>query len=157
VNDEGWDFQLAEMLRSELVRLPWRMKRVRQQEQSIGNPRIFGTQHTRLPSAVRLSAHHDLLHSQIPEFLDGVAQTFAIASRFGRARWTVRAVLAKRQVATENGQAHVTEPFAEDNEHGRIAVAASTVGDHQAYSRRRDWLVKEPAYRRINGRVGELL
>src|SRR5206468_11502814 len=119
---------VRQVLRSRLLRLSRRMERVREQQQSIGNLRIFGAEHAGLPAAIRLASDNDPLHTEIAKFLNCIAQAFTVPSGLCGTRWSVGARLAKGEIAAEHGHSRLPKNLCESHKQGRIAVSACTVG-----------------------------
>ena len=63
--------------------------------------------------------------------------------------------MAKREVATEDGESGLAEGFGEGDEERRLAVGAGAVREDEAGFRERGWAVEEAADGRIGLRVTE--
>ncbi len=103
------------------------MQRIREQQESVGNARVFRRDHARLPSAVRLSGEiqrdsGSLLPKQLHGLQDAVA--IALALPAGRASW---ARLTERQVPAQNQASGIAKGFGDRHHQGILTIASSPV------------------------------
>src|ERR1700690_3149202 len=97
------------MLHPKLSRFPWRMQRIREQQQSVHQLWLLGAKHCGLPPSIRMTAQKDSSTAQFSQRQGRVFEAVAISLRLPGPRRTVRTILAKRQIAAERTQAGAGE------------------------------------------------
>lgn len=92
------------------------MKRVREQQESIGQTRFRSPQHRRLAASIGVSAQEHSIRSFLPHYLNCTPQSFLIA--LGTAAWrrAVLTQLAEWEITAKNSQAGFAESGCQCNE-----------------------------------------
>ena len=164
VNKQGGFMQILKMRRAQLLGLIRRMQRIRQQQQRVGNRRIFGYKHARLPAAVRMAAQEHANRLALGYLADGLhraPQSRAILCAVAKRR-AVRTRLAERQIAAQHHDAGICECFRYGDQQGRAAIRSRAMAEHKRVTLDRCSLrlacrqartVQETAYRRFTGRL----
>src|SRR5438093_1189975 len=86
VGEERGRLEAREVRRPELGRATRRMKRVREQQQRIGEPGLARQQHARLAASVRLPAEEDPAGHELSHRRHRAAQSLAVSGRTSRPR-----------------------------------------------------------------------
>ena len=87
-----------------LVRLPRRMQRIGEQQQSVGQIRTLRRDHRGLPAAIGMAAREHVPLHTLPQRRDRPRDAFAVARRRRRKRRSASPRHAKRQVVAQHQQ-----------------------------------------------------
>src|SRR5256885_6464905 len=104
-----------------------RVKRVRQEQETIRQAWLRSREHGGQPSAIGLAAQEDASRNKLLQNGYCAPQTFPIFASISSRR-SMRASLAKRQVAAKDCPSSLREFFGQRHEEWRIAVPAGSVG-----------------------------
>ena len=110
----------------------WRMERVGEQQQRIGNFRFSHTEHRGLPSSIRMAAQKKAVPSLPAHGRNGRAETLLVAFRTATRRWPVRTQLAEGKIAAEDSQPNGAERIGQCDEKRRVAVRSRPVRQDEA-------------------------
>jgi hypothetical protein len=138
------------VLDSQLGWLPWRVKRVGGQQQSIGKAWLFRAQYGGLPATIALSTEKNMPGGQLSHRLNSVLQTLTITNGIVRPGRTKGPCLAKRQIAPQYHQAGTGKHFGQRCQHCGFGVPAGPVGEYEAVAFRSDRPMQKPTHRRID-------
>ena len=123
------------MRRPQLGGTSGRVQWVREQQKTAYQRRFRSCQHAGLTPTVGLTASKHPFTELVFHQGDGPSQavlvTFGVAGR----RWPMRSQLTEREVATEDVEAEGGERFSEGDQQRGVAIAASTVREHQGIAR----------------------
>jgi len=89
------------VLSPKLLRLSRWMERIRKKEQPVRELVIFRCRNRSLAAAIGVAAEKDSVACPMPDCVDRFPQAFAIASRHGGKRRTIRTLLPERQIAAQ--------------------------------------------------------
>jgi len=140
------------MSRARIERAPRWMQRVGHEEERLGEPGRLRRQHRCLASPIRLPAEEQAPRLHVPENLYGGSQTFPIASRAGRVRWTRPPRLPVWKIASKDEEAPRCERRREGDQQGHRAVASGAVSEHEPAERGGRGPMQESTHRRNTGR-----
>jgi len=127
MNEERRSFKLRKMGGTQLLRLARRVQRIGEQQEPVGESRIFRSQHTGLPAAIRDAAEPELAWMLFPEFQQFRLQACAVALGVGRARRTRRALLPENQIVPDDGDLMFGECIGERHQQRRIPIPSGAV------------------------------
>jgi len=123
--------QVREMCRPKLGWFSGRMKRIREQEQSVNQIRIRSRQYAGLTPTVGLTAGVSPSGESLAQQRDRSPKSVLIALGTGGRWWPVGARLPEREVTAKYIDAGCGECFCEGDKQRCIAIPAGTVGEHQ--------------------------
>jgi hypothetical protein len=108
--------QVNQVLGSKLRRVPWLVKRIREQQKAIGKLGLFRNKHAGLTSSVRVSPKKEAPGNQLSQRGAGVSQALAVAVGI-TGTWRAEApVLAERQIAAQDGESGFCEDACQGNQ-----------------------------------------
>ncbi len=110
------------MQSSQLVGFPRGMQRVRKQEQTRNQFRLFCTEHAGLASAVGVAAEENASGDYFLHRGDGVAQTGTITGRVARSGRSVGPRLAVREVAAQHRESGGSEDAGKCDQQWRCGI-----------------------------------
>lgn len=156
VHEQRGRCQHGEMVCSQLSGLARRVKRIRKQKQARHQLLILGSQHGRLPPAIRMSPQKNFAGERLAQHLNRAPQALAVflgAAGKRRSLWTF---LTKGQIAAQNHQAgDIGESVAEGDQQLRLAIRAGSVSQYQPVAAWLGGFVDESADRRLTGNIND--
>ena len=111
------------------------MKRVCEQQESIGQAWLRSSQHGRLAASVGVPAQKQPPRNLPPHYLHHMPQSLLVARGAAAWRRPVRMPLTKRKVAAENSQAGFAEGVRQRHQQQGLAVRAGAVREDQPIPR----------------------
>src|SRR5215471_3114716 len=119
------------MFHAQLSRLARRMQGIREQKQAVRYCPVFGEKHGGLPAAVRVATEVNAAAHQRTQHLNCSLETGAIRCGASWRRRPVRTLLAKWEIAAQDGKAGFSEGAGQRCKQFRLTVASSAVRQHQ--------------------------
>jgi len=132
LDENAGDPQTREMLSARLLRSARRMQRIREQEQACDQLWFFRAEHARLSASVGMPSKKYATGNCSFHRGDGILQTGAVAGGVAQSRRAVRAGLAVREIATQNGESRASKGFCKSDEQWGCGVRSCAMREHEA-------------------------
>jgi hypothetical protein len=120
------------MLNPQLFRLPRRMQRIREQQQTFDEARLVGAQHRRLSSTIRMSAQKQAPRDHFAKRGNSILQTLTVASGVAGPGRTKRPALPIRQIAAQHGNARCLECLSQRHQQRSPRIRSRAMRKHQS-------------------------
>lgn len=122
VYEEGWSLDGGKVAGAEIVRLLRRMEWVRKKEKTVHEAGLIGSEQRRLSTAIGVTAQKNAALGCASHKVNCGMEAEAVASGRAWAGRTVRADLAERHLAAQNGDAGGAKGFSQKDQERRAAV-----------------------------------
>ena len=155
VDEERGRYELREMLGAQLRRSFRRMQRIRQEQQTVNQLRLFRYEHSGLPPTVGVAAKKRASRDFRSHDRDCSTETFAVSLGTAGARRSKRASEAKGQVEAQHREAAGGERGGHFDQKLSLAIRASAMREHDAVAIGFSRLVEESADGGFGGLVNE--
>lgn len=119
------------MRRAEFGRTPRWVQRIGEQDQSVGEVRLFGCENRRLPSAVRMPPEEHASRHPAPHRENSLAEAFAVARGVSRERRSMRAQFSERECVARDLQIGARKRTLHRYQQRRVGVRAGAVREDQ--------------------------
>ena len=135
---------------AEVAGAPRRMQRIGLKQQAVRQRGLSGEEHSGLAPPVGVPTEEEAAADPFAEQAERGTESFSIARGAGW-RWAAsRTGLAKRQIATQDGDTAGGEGLGHRHQKRRIGVAAGAMGEHEAVGAARCGRVQNAADRRVS-------
>lgn len=149
VDEEAWGAQLGKVGSAELGGFLRRVKRIGEEQEAVGDLRIFGKEHGGLAAAVGMAAEKNAAADLLFDERDGAAQAAAVALGIATRR-AKAAVNTKGQIEAEHRETGSGESVGDCEEQFRLAIGAGAVSEEECFTVRIGRKVEKATHRRIS-------
>ncbi len=132
VDEQRRNPQPRKMTGSQTAGFARRMQRIGEKQKSLDQFRFIGGEHARLAASIRLTAEENTPRHDAPHSLDRTLETGAILRRGARRRRSIRPLLPKRKIASQDGDSSRREGIGDGGQQRHFAISARAVSEYQS-------------------------